>query len=174
MVILFIYISNVIPLPSFPSISPLSLLICPCLYEGDPTHTLMPQRPSISLLWKPPQDPRGSLPMPEKAILCYISSWSHVPSHLYSLVGEFVPVNSGGIWLVDTVVLMCLQPLSAPSVLALTSLLGSPCSVGYLALCIHICIGQAMAEPLREQLYQAPVSKHFLASAVVSGFGVCK
>jgi len=25
----------------------------------------------------------------------------------------------------------------------------------------------------RRQLYQAPVSKHFLASAIVSGFGVC-
>jgi hypothetical protein len=25
----------------------------------------------------------------------------------------------------------------------------------------------------REQPYQAPVSKHFLASAIVSGFGVC-
>jgi hypothetical protein len=29
------------------------------------------------------------------------------------------------------------------------------------------------AEPLRRQLYQAPVSKHFLASTIVSGFGVC-
>ena len=27
--------------------------------------------------------------------------------------------------------------------------------------------------PLRGQLYQGPVSKHFLASAIVSGFGVC-
>jgi hypothetical protein len=36
---------------------------------------------------------------------------------------------------------------------------------------IHICICQALAEPLRRQLYQVPVSKHFLASAIVSGFG---
>jgi len=28
-------------------------------------------------------------------------------------------------------------------------------------------------EPLRRQLYQAPVSKHFLASAIVTGFGGC-
>jgi hypothetical protein len=35
------------------------------------------------------------------------------------------------------------------------------------------CIGQALAQPLRRQLYQAPVSMHFLASAIVSGFGVC-
>jgi hypothetical protein len=37
---------------------------------------------------------------------------------------------------------------------------------------IHFCICQALAEPLRRQLYQAPVSKHLLASTIVSGFGV--
>jgi Ni/Fe-hydrogenase subunit HybB-like protein len=47
------------------------------------------------------------------------------------------------------------------------------CLVQCLAACIHICIGQDLAEPLRRQLYQALVSKHFLASAIVSGFGVC-
>jgi hypothetical protein len=31
---------------------------------------------------------------------------------------------------------------------------------------------QVLAEPLRRQLYQAPISKHFLAFATVSGFGV--
>ena len=30
-----------------------------------------------------------------------------------------------------------------------------------------------LVEPLRGQLYQAPVSKYFLASAIVSGFGDC-
>jgi hypothetical protein len=40
------------------------------------------------------------------------------------------------------------------------------------AVSIHICIGQDLTEPLRRQLYQAPVSKHFLASAIVSGFVV--
>jgi hypothetical protein len=38
---------------------------------------------------------------------------------------------------------------------------------------VGCCIGRDLAEPLRRQLYQAPVSKHFLASAIVSGFGVC-
>jgi hypothetical protein len=38
---------------------------------------------------------------------------------------------------------------------------------------IHLCICQALAEPLRRQLYQAPVSKILLASAIVSGFGGC-
>jgi len=42
--------------------------------------------------------------------------------------------------------------------------------VGY----ICICVNQVLAELLRGQLYQAPVSKHFLASAIVLGFGVCR
>jgi hypothetical protein len=40
--------------------------------------------------------------------------------------------------------------------------------------CICICTGQVLLEPLREQLYQAPVSKCFLASAILWGFGVCR
>jgi hypothetical protein len=59
---------------------------------------------------------------------------------------------------------------SDPSVLSLTTPLGS---VLWLAVSIHICTGQDLAEPLRRQLYQTPVSKRFLASAIVSGFGVC-
>ena len=66
---------------------------------------------------------------------------------------------------------MGMQTPSAPSVLPLTPPLGSPCSVRWLAVCIHICIGQALTEPLRGQPYQALVSKYFLASATVSGFG---
>jgi hypothetical protein len=76
--------------------------------------------------------------------------------------------------LVDTVVLpMGLQAPSTLPVLALTPPLGPLCSVQWLAASIHIYIGQALAEPIRRQLYQAPVSKHFLASAIVSGLGVC-
>jgi hypothetical protein len=83
LVILFIYISNVIPLPSLPSTSPHPLLPPTCLHEGAPhpsTHPLLLQWPSISLFWviKPPQDQGAPLPaLPHKAILCYISSWSH-------------------------------------------------------------------------------------------------
>jgi hypothetical protein len=68
---------------------------------------------------------------------------------------------------------MRLRTPSAPTVLALTSPLGFPYSVQCLAVYISICIGQDLADPLRRQLYQAPVSKHFLASAIVSGLGVC-
>jgi hypothetical protein len=38
---------------------------------------------------------------------------------------------------------------------------------------IHFGICQALAEPLRRELYQAPVSKLLLASTIVSGFGGC-
>jgi hypothetical protein len=67
-----------------------------------------------------------------------------------------------------------LQIPSAPSVLSLTPPLGSLCSVQWLAVSICLCICQALAEPLRRQLYQAPLSIHFLASTIVSGFGNCK
>ena len=111
--------------------------------------------------------------MHDKAILCYICSWSHV----YSLVDGLVPGSSGewgGVWLVNIVVLpMGLQTPSTPSVLSLTPLLGTPRSFQWLAVNIHLCICEALAEPLRRQLYQAPFSMHFLASTIVSGFGNC-
>jgi hypothetical protein len=67
------------------------------------------------------------------------------------------------------VLLIDVQTLTAlSSVLPITTPLGSLCSVQWLALCISICIGQALAEPLRERLYQAPVGKHFLTSTIVS------
>jgi hypothetical protein len=77
--------------------------------------------------------------------------------------------------LFDIVVLpVGLQTPSAPTFLALTSPLGSLLSLQWLAVSILICIGLALPEPLRGQLFQAPVSKHFLASALVSGFGVSR
>ena len=76
-----------------------------------------------------------------------------------------------GVWLVDIVVLpMGFQTLSVPSVLSLTPPLGNPSSIQWLAASIHLCICQTLAEPLRRQLYQSPVSKHLLASAIVSAF----
>jgi hypothetical protein len=68
-----------------------------------------------------------------------------------------------GYWLVHIVVpLIGLQTPSAPWVLSLAPPLGTLCSVQWMS--IHFCISQALAEPLRRQLYQAPVSKHLLAS----------
>jgi hypothetical protein len=47
------------------------------------------------------------------------------------------------------------------------------CSGQWMAKSIHLCICQAQVEPLKRQLYQAPVSKHLLASTVVAEFGNC-
>ena len=47
------------------------------------------------------------------------------------------------------------------------------CSVQWLAVCIPLCICQALAKPLKRELYLAPVSKHFLASTIVPGFVNC-
>ena len=76
------------------------------------------------------------------------------------------------ICLVDIVVLtMGLQTPSVHSVLSLTPPLETRCSIQWLSASILLCIFQALKEFLMRQLYQAPVSKHFLASTIVSGFG---
>jgi hypothetical protein len=68
---------------------------------------------------------------------------------------------------------MRLQAPSAPLVLSLAPPLGTLFSVQWLAESIHLCICQALAELLRRELYLAPVSKHLLASTIVSGFVDC-
>ena len=76
----------------------------------------------------------------------------------------------GGYSLVHIVVPpMRLQTSSAPWVLSLAPSLGTLCSVQWMAVSIYFCICQALAEPLRRQLYQASVSKLLLASTMVSG-----
>jgi hypothetical protein len=78
------------------------------------------------------------------------------------------------LWLVHIVVpSMGLQTPSAPWVLSLAPSLGTLCFVQWMAVSIHFCICQALAEPLRRQLYQGPVSKLLLAFTIVSGFGDC-
>ena len=68
---------------------------------------------------------------------------------------------------------MGLQTPSAPWVLSLAPSLGTLCSIQWMAVSIHFCICQALAEPLMKQVYQVPVSKHLLASKIGSGFGNC-
>ena len=72
--------------------------------------------------------------------------------------------------LAENVLLMWLQSPSAPPVFPSVLPLGSQGSVQWLAISICICFGQVLADPLRKQPYQAPVSKHFLVSAIVSEF----
>ena len=78
-----------------------------------------------------------------------------------------------GYWSVHIVVPpMGLQISHVPWVLSLGPSLGTLCSVQWMSVIIHFCICQALAEPLRRQLYQSPVPKLLLASSIVSGFGV--
>jgi len=82
--------------------------------------------------------------------------------------------SSWGYWLVHIVVPpMGQQTPSAPLVLSLAPPLGTLCSVQWMDVSNHFCICQALAEPLRRQLVQAPVSKHLLTYTVVSGFSNC-
>jgi len=87
----------------------------------------------------------------------------------------FSPRELWGYWLVRIVVPPTgLQTSLALWVLFLAPSLGTLCFVQWMTMSIHFCIWQALAEPLRRQLYhQAPVSKILLASAIVSGFGGC-
>ena len=71
--------------------------------------------------------------------------------------------------LVDTVHHMELQSPLALSVLPLAVPLRSTGSVQCLIVNICTCIGQVLIETLRRQPYQAPVSKHFLASGICGG-----
>jgi hypothetical protein len=65
----------------------------------------------------------------------------------------FSPWELWEYWWVHIVVsLMELQTHYAPWVLSLPPLLGTLCSVQWLAASIHLCIFQALAEPLRKQL----------------------
>jgi hypothetical protein len=111
--------------------------------------------------------------MPDKAIFYYICSWNHGSLPVYSLVGGLVPRSSGGSgWLILLFFLWGCKPFQLLH-FPLTPQLGSPCLVRWLAASIYICICQTLSEPLRRQLYQAPASKYFSASAVVSWFGGC-
>jgi len=115
---------------------------------------------------------RPPLPlMSDKAILCYICSSSHGSLHVYSLVGGLVPGSSEGLvsWYCYSSYGVASSLIPSPN-----SSIGVPGLVLSLPMNICICISQVLAEPLRGQLYQAPISKHFLASAIVSGFGVSR
>ena len=121
-----------------------------------------PGFPSVNTLFQPPLPyfHEGAPPLPYLLL-------PHCPS---------IPLHWDSKPSQDQGPLLPLMPDKAPSaswVLPLTPPLASLCSVQWLAVSIHICIGQDLEDPLRRQLYQAPVSKHFLESAIVSGFGVC-
>jgi hypothetical protein len=170
LIILFIYISSVIPFTSFPSTAPYPIP-SPCFYEAAPpsTHSLSPHCPSIPLhrAINPSQDQGASPP---------IDAWKGLPP-LHMQLEPCVPpcVRFGwwfnpwelrGVWLVDIVVLpMGLQTSSAPTVLSLTSPLVAQLD-GWLQASTSVLV--RLWQSLRRQPYQTSVSKHVLASATVS------
>jgi hypothetical protein len=172
------YFSNVISFSRFPFRNSLSYSPPPAskrVLPYPPTHSHLTAL-TFPIHWgiEPSQDQGPLLPlMPTRSSSATYSAGAVGPSMCTCWLC-FSPWELWGVWLIDIVVLpMELQTPLAPSVLSLTPLLGTPCSVQWLAASICLCICQALAELLRRQLYQASVSKHFLASSIVSGFGVC-
>jgi hypothetical protein len=174
--IFFIYISNVIPFPDhlsspqnppIPSYFLLLLWGCsrpPLIHFSPLSHPLLlehsaftGQRASSSTdaqeghpllhVWLEPWTP------PCVLLGWWLRPWEH--------------------WFIDIILTMGLKPIQAPSVLSLIAPLGTQCSVQWLAASTCLCICQALAEPLRGQLHHAPVSKHHLASRMVSAFVDC-
>ena len=100
--IFFIFISNVIPFPSFLVESPYPIPPLPTsmrVFLYSPTHSCLPdlafpytgalslhRTKGFSFHWL----------MPDKVILCYICSWSCGSFYVYSLVGGLVPGSSVG------------------------------------------------------------------------------
>ena len=66
-----------------------------------------------------------------------------------------------------------MQTPLTPWVLSLARSFLSLCSVLWMTVSIHFSICQALEEPLRRQLYQAPVSQLLLPSTILSGCGGC-
>jgi len=136
------------------------------------THPFLPSHPDILLHWgiQPWQDQGFLLSLvPKKAIHpllhmqlepwvcpCVLFGWWFSPWEL---------------WLIGiAVVLMEIQVPSAPSILSLIPPMGTPFSSQWFAATICLCICHALAESLRRQLYQTPVTMHFLASSILSRF----
>ena len=120
--IIFLYISNISPFFVSPQIIPIPFTLSVFLRGSSSIHPFYPPHPGTCLHWgiKPSQDQEPLLPlMSDKVILCYICSWNH------GLV--LSPWVLWTVWLVHIVVLpIRLQTHSAPSVLPVTRLLGTP------------------------------------------------
>jgi hypothetical protein len=104
--ILFIYISNVLTFPGYPLEAPYPILLPSASMRVLPnplTHSCLSTRILLHWSTEASQDQKPLLPlMPNKAILCYICSWSHESLHVYSLVGGLVSGSSGASgWLIS-------------------------------------------------------------------------
>ena len=108
--------------------------------------------------------PVSSLPFPLTQIL-----WGCSPTLAFLYIWAIKPLQGQG----PPLLLLPDKAPSAYSVLPLSPSLGSLCSVQWLADSICICIGLYWQSLSGDSCYHDPVRKHFLASTIVSGFGVC-
>jgi hypothetical protein len=177
--IFFIYIANVSPFQVSPSENPYPISPPPASIEGSPPSnhpgpTFQPwhsptvgHRISSGPRASPSTDVQQGHPLPQMqpepwVAPCVFFGWFSSPLELQ------------GFWLVDTLApFMRLQIPLASSVPSPTPPSGNSSSVQWLASSICLCVCQALAEPLRRHPYQTPVSKHFLASTIATGFGDC-
>jgi hypothetical protein len=143
----------------------------------NPPTYLLPSCSGIPLHWciEHPQAQGPLLPLvSNKATLCHIRGRSLGSLHVYSLVGIPFPEMSRGClacW-------HCCSPHgaatpSAPSIPSPTPPSRTPPSVQWLAASIHVYICQGLAESLRRQPYEDPLSKHFPALTIMASFGDC-
>ena len=176
MVIFFIYFSNVIHLLCFPSANTLCHAPSFLFLRGcSANHTLLLS--TLTLTNAEPQTftgPRAPLPLiPDKAILCYIGSWSQGSFHVYSLLGVLVSGRSWGSgWLILLFLLLGCKPIqlfhSFPQLLRGVPVLSLMVACNHL----HLLLVR-LAESLRRHPYQASIRKHSLVSAVVNELGGC-
>jgi hypothetical protein len=154
----------------YPILPPLFLRVFP----HSPNHSCLPVLAFLYIGHPSFTGPRASHPLDAQQVNALLHMQMEPWIIPFVLFGWwFSPwVLWGSGWLILLFLLMGLQTSSAPSVLSLTPPLGTPCSVEWLAVSIHLCICLALVEPLMIQLYQAPVSKHLLASTMMYGFGI--
>jgi hypothetical protein len=140
------------------------------LWGYSPTSAPLLEHPR-SLGINPPQDQGCPLPlMPSSATYVSMCLEPWIPP--CALLGWWYSPWEHWVVRPADVLPMRLQSPSAPPVLPPAHSPESLSSVRWLAPTIHIYIGQLLAEPPREQPHQVPVSKCFLATATVLGFGV--
>jgi hypothetical protein len=110
LVILFIYIPNVIPLPGFPFLNPYTIPPLPASMRvlSDLLTPTSPSSKSPTLGHRAFTGPRAAPPI-DKSILCYIHGWGNGPLHVYSLVGGLVLWSSNSSIVVPMLSLMVVQ-----------------------------------------------------------------
>jgi hypothetical protein len=164
--IFFLYISNVILFPGFPFENVLFPPYPFPLLTNLPTPASWPWHSPI-LEHRTFTGPRSSPPIgdwPGHSLLhMQLEPW--VPPGVF-FGWWFSPRELWRYWLIHIVVPpMGLQTPAAPWVLPLAPSLGTLCSVQWMAVSIHFCIRQALAEPLRRHIsgsgQQALVSIYF-------------